>query len=135
MATYRGMDGTVGLATDLVAQITQWTFQAEFEVLETTVVGEAYRTRRTGLVDGSGSFTMRFDYGDTIGQKVLFDKFTGAKPNGAVSNLRLWFDNDPKYIEIASAVLTTFPITSALGAIVEATVSFMANGPWVITWS
>jgi hypothetical protein len=129
MATFRGMDGTVGLADDLVAQITQWSFQAEFEILETTVVGEAYRTRRTGLGDGSGSLTVRFDYGDTLGQKVLLDKFTGAKPDGAIQNLRLWLDNDP------NAVLTTFPLTSALGAIVEATVSFQNNGPFALTWS
>lgn len=135
MATYRGMDGSVGLGANLVAQITAWNFQAEFEILETTVVGEAYRTRRTGLGDGSGSFTMRFDYGDTLGQKALFDKYTGAKPDGAVANLHLWFDNDPKRIDIANAVLTTLPITSAMGAIVEATVSFQTNGPWAITWT
>jgi hypothetical protein len=118
-----------------VAQITAWTFQADFEVLETTVVGEVARTRRTGLVDGSGSFTMRFDYGDTLGQKLLFDKYTAAKPDGAVQDLQLWFDNDPKHLTIPAAVLTTFPITSALGNIVEATVSFQTNGPWTMEWS
>ena len=59
----------------------------------------------------------------------------GPKPDGAVSDLRLWFDNDPKYIQIPSAVLTTFPITSALGAIVEATVSFQTSGLWSVVWS
>jgi hypothetical protein len=129
------MDGSVSLGTtpDYVAQITQWSYQSEFEILETTVVGEPARTRRTGLVDGSGSFTMRFDYGDTLGQKLLFDKYTAAKPDGAVQNLQLWFDNDPKHIDIPNAVLTTFPITSALGNIVEATVSFQNNGPFTIT--
>lgn len=137
MTTYRGMDGSVSLGStpDYVAQITAWNFQAEFEILETTVVGEAARTRRTGLVDGSGSFTMRFDYGDTLGQKALFDHYTAVKPDGAVTALQLWFDNDPKHIDIPSIVLTTFPITSALGNIVEATVSFQTNGPWAITWS
>jgi hypothetical protein len=137
MAFFRGMDGSVSLGTtpDFVAQITAWNFQAEFEILETTVVGDPARTRRTGLVDGSGSFTMRFDYGDTLGQKLLFDKYTAAKPDGAVQNLQLWLDNDPKHIDIPNAVLTTFPITSALGNIVEATVSFQTNGPWAITWS
>lgn len=137
MAFYRGMDGSVSLGStpDFVVQITGWNFQSEFEVLETTVVGDPARTRRTGLVDGSGSFTMRFDYGDTLGQKALFDRYLGPKPDGAVSNLQLWFDNDPKHIDIPSAVLTTFPITSALGNIVEATVSFQTSGLWAITWT
>lgn len=134
MAFFRGMDGTVDLDTLTVAQITAWNFQAEFEVLETTVVGQAYRQRRTGLADGSGSFTMRFDYGDPA-QKALLDKYTGAKPDGAVTNLKLYFDNDPKLLTIPNAVLTTFPITSALGNIVEATVSFQNNGPFTVTWT
>lgn len=137
MTTYRGMDGSVSLGAtpDFVLEVYNWTFQGEFEILETTVMGDKARTRRTGLVDGSGSFTMRFDYADTLGQKVLFDKYTGVKPDGAVSDLRLHFDLDPKYIQIPAAVLTTFPITSNLGAIVEATVSFQTNGPWSITWT
>ena len=134
MSTFRGMDGQVELDTATVAQISSWNFQGEFEVLEVTVVGQAARTRRTGLIDGSGSFTMRFDYGDPA-QKALFDKYTASKPDGEVTNLKLLFDADPKYISIPSAILTTFPITSALGAIVEATVSFQTNGPWAITWS
>jgi hypothetical protein len=134
MVTYRGMDGAVQLDATTVAQITAWSYQVEAEILETTVVGEAYRTRRTGLMDGSGSFTMRFDYNDPA-QKSLFDKYTGAKPDGAFTNLHLMFDEDPKEIVIPAGVLTTFPITSALGNIVEATVSFQNNGPFTITWS
>lgn len=78
---------------------------------------------------------MRFDYNDTLGQKALFDRYLGPKPDGAITDLKLWLDADPKSIDIPSAVLTTFPITSNLGAIVEATVSFQTSGLWSVTWS
>lgn len=133
MAFYRGQDGTVSLAADLVAQISAWSAQFEFEILETTVVQDPARTRRTGLVDGSGSFTMRFDYGSPQ-QKALLDHYMGPKPDGAIPEVRLWFENDPKYLS-GACVLTTFPITSALGNIVEATVSFQTSGLWAITWT
>lgn len=133
MATYRGQDGSVSLATNVIGETTQWSFTTEFEILEDTVQGDVARTRKTGVVDWNGSFTARFDYGDTNGQKALLDLFTGGTPDGAVANVRFRV-SATKYFS-AAAVLQSMSIQDGIGGIVELTANVLGNGQYTITWS
>jgi hypothetical protein len=124
--------GLVFVTTASVAQTRQWSAAPTIQVLETTVQGEAYRTRRTGLVEWEGSFEALFDYGDP-GQKRLMDRYTQAKPDGTVVGLSFVVSPEGPVMLGGSAVLTTLAITSPGEDLVTVTASFQSTSLLLVT--
>ena len=133
MATYRGMDGSVSLATNVVAETFGWTFNGELQTLEDTVQGDVARTYKPGLAGWTAAVRARFDYGDTTGQKAIYDELLGVSPQGDLADLRLRLSGT-KYIS-GAAVVTGATITAELGNIIEANLTFQGSGPASMTWS
>jgi hypothetical protein len=121
------LGGLVFVATSSVAQTRQWTATPTMQTLETTVQGDAFRTRRTGLTEWEGSFEALFDYGDP-GQASLLNRYTQAKPDGSVVGLTFVVSPDGPVVLGGAAVLTTLAITSPGQELVSVTANFQSHG-------
>lgn len=119
--------GVVFLATSSVAQTRQWTATPTMQILETTVQGAGARTRRTGLTEWEGTFEALFDYGDPS-QASLLDRYTQAKPDGAVVGLNFVVSPEGPVVLGGAAVLTTLAITAPGQELVSVTATFQSDG-------
>ena len=72
-----GKDGKVKLSTDLVAEVSAFSYSEETEEIEVIAMGQPKRFAG-GTVEGSGSVTCNFDPSDTTGQKALVDKVNAS---------------------------------------------------------
>ena len=134
MATYRGMDGSLALATTAVGEVFGWAATINGETLEDTVFGDNWVTMKGGLASWSATCNARFDYGDTNGQKVLTDLLLAATPAFNAADVRFRIDGTTKYLSGAGLV-SSIAITQQLRNIVEATFTITGNGPITPTWS
>lgn len=117
----------VVVATPSVAQTRSWTATPTMQILETTVQGDVARTRRTGLTEWEGTFEALFDYGDPA-QASLLDRYTQAKPDGAVLGLSFVVSPDGPLVLGGPAVLTTLAIASPGQELVTVTATFQSTG-------
>ena len=109
-----------------IAQTRQWSATSTLQMLETTVQGDTHRRRRTGLVEWEGSFEALFDYDDPE-QASLLDRYTTAKPDGAVAALSFTVSPDGPVTLYGAAVLTTLAITSPGEDLVSVTGTFQST--------
>lgn len=126
------LGGIVLVATSSVAQTRQWTATPTLQTLETTVQGDAFRTRRTGLAEWEGTFEALFDYGDP-GQASLLARYTQAKPDGAVVGLTFVVSPDGPVVLSGAAVLTTLALASPGQELVTVTATFQSTGLLLVT--
>lgn len=75
MAAIAGTDGAVKLGANTVTLVTEWSFDGEVDMLETSAIGSGNRTYIPGLFGATGTITASFDMTDTNGQKALHDAF------------------------------------------------------------
>lgn len=61
MAIVSGIDGAVAFATGYAASVTDWTITIAVEDLDTTSLGNAWRTHQPGLKSWNGNFTAHLD--------------------------------------------------------------------------
>lgn len=121
-------NAAVLFASHSVAQTRQWTATQTLQTLETTVQGDAYRTRRTGLVEWEGTFEGLFDYGDPQ-QAALLERYTQAKPNGYVAAVSFSVSPEGPVTLYGAAVLTTLAIASPGQDLVTITGTFQSTSP------
>lgn len=134
MPTYRGQDGSFALATVGVGEVESWQVTATMQTLETTIKGNVARTYRPGLGDGTGQAVVKFDYGDTGGQKVLIDQITNAVAT-VLADLRFALDEPPTKYFHGSAVVMQWAVDSPLDGLVMCTFQFQISGGLQITWA
>lgn len=133
MATYRGQDGSFGLGATVVGEVESWQVTGTMQALETTVKGNVARTYRPGLADGTGQAVVKFDYGDTAGQKVLIDQILQAVTTN-LADVRFGMDEPATRYLNGEAVVTQWAIDSPLDGLVMCTFQFQLSGPMTITW-
>lgn len=133
MANFRGMDGSITFATNVVAEVKSWSVNISDEVLETTSMGLKWRTVKGGVAQWSGQLVAQLDYGDTLGQKAIIDKLVAASPDFAGTAAELLAAATKK---IAGTILITgVAINTQIGSIIEVTITFEGSGQPTITWS
>lgn len=81
MATYRGSDGSITVATNSVANVQQWTLDVDRDVLDTTAMADTAKTKTLDLPDARGRFTARLDYGDTAQAALVDQAVANAVPS------------------------------------------------------
>lgn len=88
MAVYDGNDGVVKVATNVVAEVANFSITETVNMIEKTSMGAAARSYGAGIPSWKGSMTCRWDKSDTTGQGAMT---IGAElaglfyPSGAVS--------------------------------------------------
>lgn len=131
MSTYRGMDGSVQVDASTVAEVVGWTINAPRDRLEDTVMGDASKTYKVAQKDWSGQMEVRFDYGDTAGQKALVD---GALANNPAAMAGQFHIDATKYFA-GSFYPVLDEVRADKGEIVGARISIIPAGDLTITWS
>lgn len=133
MATFRGMDGSVTFATNVVGEVKSWSAQVTGEVLETTKMGDKWATKKGGVGSWNGQIVCHLDYGDTLGQKAMIDKLIATVPSETGTAAELLVNTGKKLT--GTILITGVAVTAQLGAIIELTLTFEGSGVPVIAWA
>jgi hypothetical protein len=81
MSLHAGFGGSVSLVDDstgtevetVIANVTEWEFELENEILEAELMGESFVRKEYGLGNATGSITVMFSEDDSAGQGALTD--------------------------------------------------------------
>lgn len=122
MATYTGQMGVLKVDSNVVAEVVNFTITETAEVVDDTVKGDTWRTKKATLKTWNMKADLRWDHTDTDGQ--------GACTPGAEVTVEAYPANSTTghQYKTGSAIITDLEITSDLEAIVEATATFEGNG-------
>lgn len=132
---YTGRDGQLLLGSDTLVKVTNWTLQADLELLETTSIGDHRRTFAPGVLSYSGSASLLYYKASngSIDASTLLRKLVNTNADGATEadavtlTLRLADGSDLNDVTL-TAYLNNVQIGAAVGEIVSAQVSFQATG-------
>lgn len=133
MANFRGMDGSIRFAANVVAEIKEWALNATIEELDDSVMGDNWATVVGGISRWTGSGTAQLDYGDTTGQKAIIDKLLIATPASSSTALELRISATKFFT--GNALVSGVSVNAGLGQIVMVSFNFTGNGQLTPTWS
>lgn len=71
MGVMHGKNGKVKLSSNAVGEITQISVEQTVETADSTAMGDAWQSHKTGIPGWSGQLTCNYDPGDTNGQEAL----------------------------------------------------------------
>jgi len=122
MATHKGSEGIVKIGSNVVAEVTGFSFDETCDTIEDTALSDTARTYVTDYTSFSGSIDCMWDETDTTGQ--------GAMTNGASVALDLFPEGttagDTYYS--GTALITSISRANAMGSMVTASFSFQGTG-------
>jgi len=131
---YSGRDGQLLIDGTTQIKVTNWSVQADAEMLETTTLGDNQRSYTPGVQGFSGSATLLYYKDDTgrndaatLLKKVI--KTAGVSSTDTV-DLRLRFVDGTVTNDIRMTAYITGVSTSAgVGEVSSAQINFQATGP------
>lgn len=130
-------NAAVTFTSNAVSQVTNWSLNTELEELETTVMGDAWKTVVGGQASWRGSIGFRLDLGDTR-QAALAAKILATTPTATVAALTLGVlrsSTGPAIKQLyGAAILRNIQITAQMGQIVNASAEFTGNGYVLNQW-
>jgi len=127
MAVNIGYNGKVMVGAATVAEIDQWSVDADAKLLDTTKFGDTWESKTPGLKSWSGKASGRWDMSDTTGQKALQDALLG----GTSVTLKL-YTNDTNYYS-GTALVKAIGTKAAAGGLVDVDFSFEGTGALSMT--
>jgi hypothetical protein len=139
MPTFRGQDGSVvigGTPDVLIGQVTTWTIVEEFGSLETSAMGNVWRTYRPGMPSWNGTMQAHFDDAD-VGQSALWLRLVGATPSGVLSAVEFHWENQgetlgDKHLS-GDVIITGVTVTAELNNIISANFTFQGSDVLTMT--
>jgi hypothetical protein len=130
---YTGRDGRLLLGSETLVKVTNWSLQADLEVLETTTLGDGQRSFTPGIQTFGGSATLLYyvDTDNTNDASTLLRKLvrTGSVTTSDVVTLTLRLTDGATNNDVTlSAYITSVSIGASVGEVVSAQISFQATG-------
>ena len=130
---YTGIDGSLHVAGSQVARVTDWSFDAAVETLETTSLGDFAKTYISGLQEASGScsvFYYETDANKINAESLITDVMrTTARPNEAKVSMELRLAGGSKTRSLAfDAIITSVNIAAQVGDVIKADIEFAVSG-------
>ena len=122
MATLKGNDGTVLVGSNAVAEIRSFSVDETMDTIESTAMGDTYRTFETSLKSWSGTVDVFFDDTDTSGQGALT---VGSE---VTVSLQVEGNTTGDHKLSGSAIVTGRSISSSFDGLVEASLSLQGDG-------
>lgn len=131
---YTGIDGALYVDSTKVARVSEWSFSAEADVLETTSLGDFARDYVYGLQSFSGSATIFYyenNSNQIDGKSLLTDVLrTNQTPTDPTHTLELRFSGGSKTRSVTfKCALNSVEISATTGEIIQAAISFTVCGP------
>ena len=123
MATLKGNDGTVLVGSSAVAEIRSFSVDETMDTIESTAMGDTYRTFETSLKSWSGTVDVFFDDTDTSGQGALT---VGSE---VTVSLQVEGNTTGDHKLSGAAIVTGRSISSSFDGLVEASLSLQGDGP------
>ena len=122
MATLTGNNGTVKVGSVAIAEIRSFSVDETMDTIESTSMGDTYRTFETSLKSWSGSVDIFFDDTDTTGQGALT---VGSE---VTVNFQVEGDTTGDHLLSGAAIVTGRTINSSFDGLVEASLSPQGDG-------
>jgi predicted secreted protein len=122
MATLTGNNGTVKVGSVAIAEIRSFSVDETMDTIESTSMGDTYRTFETSLKSWSGSVDIFFDDTDTSGQGALT---VGSE---VTVNFQVEGDTTGDHLLSGAAIVTGRTINSSFDGLVEASLSLQGDG-------
>jgi predicted secreted protein len=122
MATLQGNNGTVKVGSVAIAEIRSFSIDETMDTIESTSMGDTYRTFETSLKSWSGSVDVFFDDTDTTGQGALT---VGSE---VTVNFQIEGDTTGDHLLSGTAIVTDRSISSSFDGLVEASLSLQGDG-------
>ena len=122
MATATGKDGAVYVGSNAVAEIRDWSLETTSEVVNDTVMGDAWMTNKATQKSWTASFNAFWDDSDTTGQQALTEGSEvtlNLYPEGNTSTKTYW---------TGSAIITSVSKSASFDGLIEASFSATGNG-------
>ena len=132
MTTFDGNDGSVSFNATVIGELTAWTLDAEVDILDDTVMGDAWETKKGGRGKWNGSATAYLDYLDAQQGAIIADIAVATPTGDSVAMI---------YLVAASktftgnCIVSGFSVSTPKDGIVEVTFNFVGNGALSMTWS
>ena len=123
MAIYTGKDGSITFGNALQARVRAWTVEGSLALIDVTTLDKDAVQNEAGLKSFSGTATIMYQDDNTALQTLLDNIFTNADP--VKSSVR--FNWGPKRLSF-NAFVTSATISTSIGEIITADVSFTAAG-------
>jgi len=122
MATLTGNSGTVKVGANAIAEIRSFSVDETMDTIESTSMGDTYRTFETSLKSWSGSVDVFFDDTDTTGQGALT---VGSQ---VTVNFQIEGDTTGDHLLSGAAIVTGRTINSSFDGLVEASLTLQGDG-------
>jgi predicted secreted protein len=122
MATLTGNNGTVKVGSNAVAEIRSFSVDETMDTIESTSMGDTYRTFETSLKSWNGSVDVFFDDTDTSGQGALT---VGSE---VTVNFQVEGATTGDHLLSGAAIVTGRTINSSFDGLVEASLSLQGDG-------
>lgn len=130
---YTGRDGRLLLAGTTLVKVSNWSLQADVEVLETTTLGDYARSYTPGIQSFSGSATLLYYKSDagtndaaTLLRKVV--NTTGVETTDTVQLTLRLNDGDTNDDVTLTGYITSASFGASVGEVTSAQISFQATG-------
>lgn len=122
MATLTGNNGTVKVGSVAIAEIRSFSVDETMDTIESTAMGDTYRTFETSLKSWNGSVDIFFDDTDTTGQGALT---VGSE---VTVNFQVEGDTTGDHLLSGAAIVTGRTINSSFDGLVEASLTLQGDG-------
>jgi len=138
---YSGQDGRLLVSDSTVAKVRSWSFTANQAVLETSSLEDTDRTLIPGIRSVTGSCSLYYyqatagettDTGTLLGNIISANSGSGGEQGGGTKDtvqfeLKILDGNNNRRITFY-AYITSLSMTSSVGEVLSADVSFEVNG-------
>ena len=130
MATLTGNNGTVSVGGTVLAAVRSFSVESTRDTIETSVMGQDFRTYVNGMSSYSGTADIYFDPAEFDGGESTFNP-TAGNVGGAPINVKFYVDyaagsgNDSVFT--GTAIITGYTVNSSMDGMVEASISFQGS--------
>jgi len=121
MATFVGSGGTVLVGSDVVGEIRSWSVDETMDTIESSTIGDSYRTFEVGMKGWSGSMEVYFDDTDTAQQAMTVD-------SSITVSFQMEGNTTGDHKLSGTALVTGRSVTASFDGMTEATLTVQGTG-------
>ena len=121
MATFVGSGGTVLVGSDVVGEIRSWSVDETMDPIESSTIGDQYRTFEVGMKGWSGSMEVYFDDTDTAQQAMTVD-------SSITVSFQMEGNTTGDHKLSGTALVTGRSVTASFDGMTEATLTVQGTG-------